>query len=71
MTLPDAVVQDERDTAPKLFVIVFDPSGVSSVLGEGVVSEYTPTVSGTHRILFCVIDSNNNMTMASVTLEVE
>lgn len=71
VTLPDAVVQDERDTAPKLFVIVFDPSGVSSVLGEGVVSEYTPTVSGTHRILFCVIDSNNNMTMASVTLEVE
>lgn len=69
--LPEAILQDEMDSAPRLYIIVYNPYGVSKVLGEGNVGAFTPTETGEYRILYCAIDSNNNVGMASVTLTVK
>ena len=75
VSLPKAVVQDDRDTAPRLFVIVICPDTSAMRLGEvtadNPVSEFTPETAGKYTVVYYAIDADYNAAVQTVTVVVE
>ncbi len=75
VTIPTAVVQDDRDEAPRLFVYVIQPDASSMQLGEATaehkITSFTPTMAGRHTVVYYAIDSDYNATVVTVTVNVK
>ncbi len=75
VNIPTAVVQDERDTAPRLFIYVIDPSAAMECLGEvtveNAITSFTPEVAGEYTVLYYAIDADYNAAIETVTVVIE
>ena len=75
VSLPSAIVQDERDESPKLFIMVVSPNQKMQLLGEvtaeNPLDSYVPQEKGEYRILYYAVDSNYNVTIETIRLIVK
>lgn len=75
VSIPSAIVQDDRDTAPRLFIIVIQPDTSAMKLGEvtaeNTIEEFTPSAAGKYTVVYYAIDADYNATVKTVTVVVE
>lgn len=75
VTLPSAVVQDNRDTAPRLFVFVVQPDLSMLKLGEytseNKITSFTPETAGRYTVIYYAIDVDYNAAISRVIVVVE
>lgn len=64
-----AIIQDERDTSPQLYVMIIAPNYLMTVLTEQA-PKYVFEKSGTYYIRWYAIDSNYNAIWKDVTVKV-
>lgn len=75
VSIPSAIVQDDRDTAPRLFIMVIQPDtsamNLGEVTAENAIDRFTPTMAGKHTVVYYAIDADYNATVKTVTVVVE
>ena len=75
VTIPAAVVQDNRDDSPRLFIFVIGPDAAITPLGEvtaeNAITGFTPSAAGEHTLLYYAIDADYNATVVTVRVTVK
>ena len=73
--LPAAIVQDNRDEAPRLFIYVIQPDASSLPLGEvtaeNKITGFKPETAGSYTIVYYAIDADYNATVVTVPVTVK
>lgn len=75
VSIPNAIVQDDRDEAPRLFLYVVGPDAAVEVLGEvtaeNAIAGFTPASAGRYTIVYYAIDADYNASVVTVSVTVE
>ena len=75
ISIPTAIVQDDIDVAPRLFVYVIAPDASMSPLGEitaeNAVTGFTPDAAGTYTLVYYAVDADYNATIVTIPVTVE
>ena len=75
ISIPKAIVQDDRDEAPRLFIYVIRPDTSMEPLGEvtseNAVTGFTPDVKGNYTLVYYAIDADYNATVVTVSVTAE
>ena len=73
--LPAVIVQDERDTSPRLFVFVVLPDesvrNFGEVTEENPVTSFTAETAGKYRVVYYAIDSEFNAAVQTIYIVAE
>ena len=74
MNIPQAVVQDNNDQSPRLFIMIMKPDYSMITLGErtaeNTISSYTFAQKGKYRIRYYAVDGNYNVTIVDILVNV-
>lgn len=74
VAIPQAVVQDNMDASPRLYVMLILPTGELTVLGEraadNAVAAHTFTEKGTYYIRYYAFDAANNVAIRDIPVVV-
>lgn len=75
VSIPNAVVQDDRDEAPRLFLYVIGPDAAMEVLGEvtaeNAITGFMPTSAGRYTLVYYAIDADYNASVVTISVTVE
>ena len=75
VSIPNAVVQDDRDEAPRLFLYVVGPDAAMELLGEvtaeNAVTGFTPASAGRYTLVYYAIDADYNASVVTISVTVE
>lgn len=73
--IPVAVVQDNRDKTPRLFIFVIRPDAsmlkLGEVTAENNITGFKPTAAGHYTIIYYAIDADYNATVQTVSVNVK
>lgn len=75
VSIPTAIVQDDIDEAPRLFIYVIAPDASMSPLGEvtaeNAVTGFTPDAAGAYTLVYYAVDADYNATVVTISVTVE
>lgn len=75
VSVPTAVVLDDHDEAPRLFLYVVAPDASMEALGEvtaeNAVTGFTPDAAGNYTLVYYAVDADYNATVVTIPVTVE